>query len=172
MPESLIGRWLFALGLVVAFEVRGQEESLVRRYSVGPRFTVAPGVFIPSRGSAGFSLGLEGGYGFDLGPVIITPGLGLQGDWGSDWTVYSGLATGRLTVPLGSFGPYVEAGLGYGHVSAPLGYSAGGLAVRGGAGFIYFFSPQFALGVNVRYDTIVNTDFKGWTIGPTLLIGI
>jgi len=172
MPENSIGRWLFALGLVVAFEVRGQEESLVRRYSVGPRFTVAPGVFIPSRGSAGFSLGLEGGYGFDLGPVIITPGLGLQGDWGSDWTVYSGLATGRLTVPLGSFGPYVEAGLGYGHVSAPLGYSAGGLAVRGGAGFIYFFSPQFALGINVRYDTIVNTDFKGWTIGPTLLIGL
>jgi Outer membrane protein beta-barrel domain len=171
MPANSIVRWVFAVALVVGLEARGQEESLVRRYSVGPRFTVAPGVFIPSTGSAGFSLGLEGGYGFDLGPVIVTPGLSLLGEWSSDWTAYSGLAGGRVTVPLGSFGPFVEAGLGYGHVSGPLNYSAGGLAVRGGAGFIYFFSPQFALGLTVRYDAIIDTGFKGWTFAPTLLIG-
>src|SRR6516165_8045534 len=33
------------------------QPSLVRRYSVGPRFLIAPGVFIPSSGSAGFTLG-------------------------------------------------------------------------------------------------------------------
>jgi hypothetical protein len=171
MSTRSVVRSVFVVGLVVALEASGQEESLVRRYSVGPRFTVAPGVFIPSNGSAGFSLGLEGGYGFDLGPVIATPGLALQGNWSSDWTVYSGLAGARLTVPLGSFGPFVEAGLGYGHVSGPFNYSSGGLAVRGGAGFIHFFSPQFALGLSVRYDTIVDTPFKGWTFAPSLLIG-
>ena len=45
------------------------ETSIIRRYAVGPKFLIAPGVFIPSTGNAGFSLGVEGGYGFDLGPV-------------------------------------------------------------------------------------------------------
>jgi hypothetical protein len=79
---------------------------------VGPRFIIAPGVFIPSTGSAGFTLGIIGGYGFDLGPLILTPGLIGQGSWSSDWTVYSGLGGLRVTLPLGNFGPYVEAALG------------------------------------------------------------
>jgi hypothetical protein len=147
-----------------------RENGLVRRYSVGLRLSIAPGVFFPSTGSAGFSLGLDGGYGVDLGPVVLIPGISAQGNWSSDWTVYAGLVGARLTVPLGNFGPYVETGLGYGHVGGPLNESAGGLAVRVGGGFIYFFSPTFALGVNVRYDTIVDTGFKSWTLGPTLLL--
>jgi len=146
------------------------EPSLVRRYAVGPKFLIAPGVFIPSSGSAGFSLGVEGGYGFDLGPVILTPLISFQGNWSSDWTVYSGLGGARVTLPLGNFGPFVEAGLGYGHVGGPLNYSAGGLAVRGGAGFIVFFGQSFALGVSARYDAIVDTGFKGWTIAPILFL--
>jgi len=146
------------------------EPSLVRRYAVGPKFLIAPGVFIPSSGSAGFSLGVEGGYGFDLGPVILTPLISFQGNWSSDWTVYSGLGGARVTLPLGNDGPLVEAGLGYGHVGGPLNYSAGGLAVRGGAGFIVFFGQSFALGVSARYDAIVDTGFKGWTIAPILFL--
>jgi len=137
---------------------------------VGPRFTIAPGVFIPSSGSAGFALGVEGGYGFDLGPVIVTPGLAFQGDWSSDWNVYTGLAGVRVTFPLGNFGPFVEGALGYGHVGGPFQYSSGGLAVRGGAGFIVFFGQSFALGLLVRYDAIIDTPFKGWTIAPTILL--
>ncbi len=64
----------------------------------------------PLHGSAGFSLGLEGGYGFDLGPVIVTPVIGLQGNWGGDFTVYTGLGGLRVTLPLGTFGPFVEGG--------------------------------------------------------------
>jgi hypothetical protein len=148
------------------------EPSLVRRYAVGPRFIIAPGVFIPSTGSAGFTLGIIGGYGFDLGPLILTPGVIGQGSWSSDWTVYSGLGGLRVTLPLGNFGPYVEAALGYGHVDRkePFSYSTGGLAVRGGAGFILFFSPSFALGLGVTYDTIVDTSFKTWTIAPIILL--
>jgi hypothetical protein len=146
------------------------EPSLVRQYAVGPRLIIAPGVFIPSSGSAGFTLGIIGGYGFDLGPVILTPGVIGQGSWSSDWTVYSGLGGLRVTLPLGNFGPYVEAAIGYGHVGGPFNYSAGGLALRGGAGFIFFFSAKFALGVAVGYDTIVDTGYKSWTIAPLILL--
>ena len=144
--------------------------SLVRRYAVGPRLIFAPGVFIPSSGSAGFTLGIVGGYGFDLGPVILTPGVMAQGSWSSDWSVYTGLGGLRVTLPLGNFGPYVEGGIGYGHVGGPLGYSAGGLALRAGAGFILFFSPSFALGAGVTYDTITDTPYKSWTIAPVILL--
>jgi len=143
--------------------------SLVRRYTVGPRLILAPGVFIPSNGSAGFTLGVVGGYGFDLGPIILTPGVMLQGSWSSDWTVYSALGGLRVTLPVGNFGPYLEAGLGYGHASFR-NVSAGGLAVRGGAGFILFFSPSFALGLGVTYDTIVDTPYKTWVIAPLILL--
>lgn len=146
------------------------EPGLVRRYAVGPRFAIMPGVFIPSTGSAGFSLGLEGSYGFDLGPVIVSPGLSLQGNWGGDFTVYSGLVGARVTLPLGPFGPFIEGGIGYGHVGGPLNYSQGGLALRGGAGFIFFFSPNFAIGLAVRYDTIVDTPFHGFTFAPLILL--
>ncbi len=147
-----------------------EEISLVRRYAVGPRIIFAPGVFIPSNGSAGFALGVEGGYGFDLGPVILTPIVSFQGNWSSDWTVYTGLGGLRVTLPLGNFGPFVEGGVGYGHVGGPLGYSSGGLAVRGGAGFIIFFGERVALGISGRYDAIIDTPFKGWTIAPMLLL--
>jgi hypothetical protein len=146
------------------------QPSLVRRYSVGPRLIIAPGIFIPSTGSAGFTLGIIGGYGFDLGPVILTPGVIGQGSWSSDWNVYTGMGGLRLTLPLGNFGPYVEAALGYGHVGGPLNYSSGGLAVRGGAGFILFFSQSFALGLSVTYDTIVDTPYKSWGIAPLILL--
>jgi hypothetical protein len=146
------------------------ETSLVRRYAVGPRLTIAPGVFIPATGSAGFALGVEGAYGLDVGPIIVAPTIAFQGDWSGDWTVYSGLGGVRVTLPLGNFGPFVDFALGYGHVGGPLNYSAGGLAVRAGGGFIFFFSPSFALGLAVRYDAIVDTGFKGWIIAPTLLI--
>ncbi len=42
--------------------------SLVRQNSVGPRLIIAPGVFIPSSGSTGFTLGVVGGYGIDPAP--------------------------------------------------------------------------------------------------------
>lgn len=146
------------------------EPGPVRWYAVGPRFTISPGVFLPANGSAGFLLGVEGGYGFDLGAVILTPVVSLQGNWSSDWTVYSGLGGARVTLPLGIFGPFLEGGLGYGHVGGPLGYSSGGLALRGGAGFIVFFGRSFALGVTVRYDAVIDTPFKGWTIAPIILL--
>ena len=146
------------------------EPGLVRRYAVGPRFIIAPGVFIPSSGSAGFTLGVVGGYGFDMGPVILTPAVMAQVSWSGDWSVYTGLGGLRVTLPVGNFGPYIEGGIGYGHVGGPFDYSAGGLALRAGAGFIMFFSPSFALGVSVTYDTIVDTPYNTWIIAPLILL--
>ena len=37
-------------------------------------------------------------------------------------------------------------------------------------GFIFFFSPKFALGISVRYDQIVDTPYKGWTFAPLILL--
>lgn len=146
------------------------EPSLVRLNSVGPRLIVAPGVFIPSSGSTGFTLGVVGGYGIDTGPLILTPGVMFQGSWSSSWNVYSGLGGLRVTLPLGNFGPFIEGALGYGNVSGPLGYSKGGLEIRGGAGFIYFFSRSFALGLTMDYDTIIDTPYQTWIIAPMILL--
>ena len=94
----------------------------------------------------------------------------MQGNWGGEFTAYEALAGARVTLPLGSFGPFVEGALGYGHVSGPLDYSSGNLAWRAGVGFIFFFSPKFALGISVRYDQIVDTPYKGWTFAPLILL--
>ena len=97
------------------------------------------------------------------------PGLSRRGP---PYTTFGLPVTGRMgslrphwepTSEDGPLDPFVEAALGYGHVGGPLGYSAGGLAVRGGAGFILFFSPTFALGLSVTYDTIVDTGYKSWS---------
>ena len=55
-------------------------------------------------------------------------------------------------------------------MGGPLNYSAGGLALRAGAGFILFFSPSFALGLGVSYDTITDTPYKSWAIAPIILL--
>ncbi|MGZ5956909.1 MAG: hypothetical protein ACXWLI_00700, partial [Myxococcaceae bacterium] len=75
----------------------------------------------------------------------------------------------RVTLPLGNFGPFVEAALGYGNISA-LGYSKGGLEIRVGGGFIYFFNRSFALGLTVDYDTITDTPYQTWIFAPTILL--
>lgn len=142
--------------------------SLVRQNSVGPRLVIAPGVFIPSNGSSGFTLGVVLGYGLDLGPVIVTPAVMFQGSWASNLSIYSGLGGARVTVPIGSFGPFVEAALGYGNVSGPLNYSKGGLEIRVGGGFIYYFNRNFSLGVTVDYDTITDTPYQTWIFAPTI----
>jgi hypothetical protein len=33
-----------------------------------------------------------------------------------------------------------------------------------------FFSPSFALGVSVAYDTIIDTPYKTWIIAPLILL--
>ncbi len=146
------------------------EPSLVRQNSVGLRLVIAPGVFIPTTGSSGFTLGVVVGYGLDLGPVIVTPAVMFQGSWASNLSIYSGLGGARVTVPLGNFGPFVEAALGYGNISGPAGYNKGGLEIRVGGGFIYFFSRNFALGLTVDYDTITDTPYQTWIFAPTILL--
>jgi hypothetical protein len=146
------------------------EPSLVRQNSVGLRLVIAPGVFIPTTGSSGFTLGVVVGYGLDLGPVIVTPAVMFQGSWASNLSIYSGLGGARVTLPLGNFGPFVEAALGYGNVSGALNYSKGGLEIRVGGGFIYFFSRNFALGLTVDYDTITDTPYQTWIFAPTIVL--
>jgi hypothetical protein len=110
------------------------------------------------------------GYGLDLGPVIVTPAVMFQGSWASNLSIYSGLGGARVTVPVGNFGPFVEGALGYGQVNGPAGYSKGGLEIRVGGGFIYYFNRSFALGLTVDYDTITDTPYQTWIFAPTILL--
>src|SRR5688500_5197640 len=51
---------------------------IVVAYNTGLRFAIAPGVFIPTNGGrVGFSIAGEVRYGFELGPLILAPGVRL-----------------------------------------------------------------------------------------------
>jgi hypothetical protein len=141
---------------------------LVVYYNTGARFTVAPGVFIPLEGErVGFSLAGDFRYGFDTGPLIVAPGARVAGFFLSDARIVMGLATARVTVPLGPVGPFVLGGVGPGFVSAnervDLGYLAGG-------GFMVHFGVHVAVGAEVAYQAIRGTGFSALSVGPALLL--
>jgi hypothetical protein len=141
---------------------------IVVAYNTGFRFMVAPGVFIPIRGgNAGFSLVGDLRYGFELGPTVLAPGARVGGYFTSGPKVFIGLATLRLTIPLGPVGPYVLGGVGPGYVSEP---SETGLAYVAGGGFMVHIGWSFAIGAEATYQAITDTKFAALFIGPALLL--
>jgi hypothetical protein len=141
---------------------------IVTYYNTGARFTLAPGVFIPLEGErVGFSLAGDFRYGFDTGPLIAAPGARVAAFFLPDARVVLGLATARVTVPVGPVGPFVLGGVGPGFVSAPehvdLGYLAGG-------GFMVHFGVHVAVGAEVAYQAIRRTSFSALSVGPSLLL--
>jgi hypothetical protein len=143
---------------------------IVVAYNVGWRFSIAPGVFIPvDDGNIGFSIAGDVRYGFDLGPLVLAPGVRLAGYFPSDLTVLAGLGTLRATFPVGMFGPFVQGGVGPGWVSEP---SKAGLAWLAGGGFMVHFGTRFGFGAEASYQAITGTDFNALFIGPSFLIGL
>jgi len=142
---------------------------LVSLYNSGFQWGISPGVVF-SKGNAGFALGLYFGYGIDTGPVILVPGLRLTGFF-TDPNVYVGMPTFKLVLPIDRFAPFVEGGVGLGHVTAadndP---SKSGAALMGGGGFMLYFR-HVAFGAEATYQVITGTSFKGFGIGPILAIG-
>jgi opacity protein-like surface antigen len=106
-------------------------------------------------------------YGFDTGPVIAAPGARGAAFFLSDARVVIGLATARVTVPVGPVGPFVLGGVGTGFVSAPehvdLGYLAGG-------GLMVHFGVHVAVGAEVAYQAVRRTSFSALSVGPSLLL--
>lgn len=145
---------------------------LVDAYNVGFQWGISPGLAIVN-GKAGFAIGGRIGYGFDLGPVILVPGVRFMAYF-VDATILVPTAVAKLVIPIGAFAPFIEGGGGIASVSKPSGV---GLDVIGGGGFMYHFSDRFALGAQASYETVVaklsgtKPDFSGISFGPILAIG-
>lgn len=164
--------WLLGYGAshAAAQYVEGPSgRDVVVAYNTGLRFAVAPGVIVlPDRGEVGFSIAGDMRYGFDLKPVILAPGVRLAGYFPPRSTAALGLGTLRLTIPIGSFGPFVVGGVGPGYVSDP---SRVGLAYLAGGGFMMHFGLRFAIGVEAAYQAVTGTHFGVLSFGPSFLIG-
>ena len=144
-----------------------QDTSIVRRFERGFHLTIAPSVYFPTGGGkTGFALGLEGRYGFDLGPVILAPGAIFTSYFG-DRNVYLGAGILRVTFPVGSFGPYLEGGVGVGTITQP---SETGVLLLAGTGFMLYLGDRFGLGLSVSYEKITGTAFGAVTLGPSILL--
>jgi hypothetical protein len=142
---------------------------VVFAYNVGHRFSIAPGIFIPSNGGrVGFSIAGDYRRGYEVGPTILAPGARVSGFFPSGFVAVTALATGRLTVPVGPVGPYVMGGLGPGWVSQP---SEAGLALLGGGGLMVYIGQSFAIGAEASYLTVTGTGFHALFVGPSLLLG-
>jgi hypothetical protein len=143
------------------------KRDIVVAYNTGLRFSIAPGVFIPLHGPAGFSISGDVRYGIEIGPVIVAPGIKLAGYFPSDLTILAGFATARVTWPLGPVGPYVLGGLGPGWVSSP---SNVGLAWLAGGGLMVYIGDRFGIGAEATYQAITGTNFQALFVGPSLLL--
>lgn len=126
-------------------------------------------VLLPSGGgSAGVGAQMEGRYGFVLGPSVVAPGGELSLYWLSSRVIGTLMPTLRVTLPLGPLAPYVRGGVGAGGISNP---GEGGLALLGGGGLMIHFSERVSLGVELSYQAITGTAFRGLSISPMLSIG-
>lgn len=151
--------------------IMSEGRTLVSLYNAGFQWGVSPGVVFHD-GDAGFYLGLRLGYGLDLDTIIVVPGVRLAGYF-LDPNVYVGMPVLKVVLPIGRFAPFVEGGVGYGHVDADDASQIGsqdGLALLGGGGFMIHF-PRIAFGAEAQYQVVTGTGFKGVGVGPILAIG-
>lgn len=139
---------------------------LVHLREEGFQWGISPGVAFVN-GEAGFALSARIGYGIDLGSVILVPGIH-GSTYFTDPTVYLAMPDFKVAVPIDRFEPFIEGGVGVGHVTDP---SKTGAAFYGGGGFLIHFRP-IAFGAAVGYQTITGTKFHGIGVGPILAIGL
>jgi hypothetical protein len=143
---------------------------LVHLRESGFQWGISPGVVFVN-GDPGFALGAHVGYGFDLDSVILVPGIRLAGYF-TDPSMYLGMPDFKLAVPIDRFEPFIEGGVGVGHVSDHGTEPAKtGVALFGGGGFLIHFRP-IAFGVEANYLTITGSKFHGIGLGPILAIGL
>lgn len=139
---------------------------IVSAYNSGFHWGIAPGVVFAG-GETAFALGLRFGFGFDLGSVILVPGIGLTGIF-TNPNVFMGIPELRVVYPIDRFAPFVMGGAGVGAITGDAGKT--GLAWMAGGGFMFHFSEAFALGAFGSYTAITGTDFNGVSVGPILAI--
>lgn len=143
--------------------------ALVSAYHAGFQLGLAPGILI-GRNRTSFLFAARVGYGFDLGAVILSPGLRV-GMYFLDPNVYLGVPLMKVLFPIDRFVPFVEGGVGIGHLtkSALIPEHTGAVYLAGG-GFMLHFT-KVVLGAEAIYQTMPGTEFAGLSIGPILAIG-
>ena len=128
-----------------------------------------PVLLLPTDGGPlGGGLDLGARYGFKAGPTVLAPGGLAAGYFFSGRFVGTVMPTFRVTVPAGPLAPFVMGGLGPGWVSNP---GQGGLAMLAGGGLLVHFGRAVAIGGEVTYQKITNTEFESVAIGPSIRIG-
>lgn len=131
----------------------------------GWRFSLSPGLLIPVRGGPiTFAFGADLRYGFELGPVVLAPGVRFGARLTAKPHVYMSYATLRLTVPLGIVGPYVIAGIGGGWIGEPA------FAYLAGGGFMVHVGTRFGIGAEATLQSLIFTAHKVVAVGPQFLI--
>ena len=150
-----------------AQDAKPSRRDVVVAHNTGLRFTLAPGVIVPTNGaSAGFSLAGDVRFGIEMGPIIVAPGVRLAGYWPSGPNAYTLLGMLRVTVPVGPVGPYVLGGVGPGWVTSP---ERTDVAYVLGGGAMVHIGSRFGIGLEVTFQAITDTRFKAMFFGPSLL---
>jgi len=135
----------------------------------GLRVGLAPVLLLPTdRGPMGGGLEIDGRYGIKAGPTVIAPGGMLAGYIVSARAVGIAMPTARLTLPVGPLAPFVMGGIGGGWLGNP---AENGLALMGGGGLAVHIGRIVAIGAEISYQTITNTEFRSLAIGPVISFG-
>lgn len=164
--------WSVALALGVGLDARVARAEVpdtpAWQSNVGFVSGIGLAVLVPDEGSVGFGLEPTGRYGIPAGPVIVAPGARLGGYYVSERLIGTLMPTLRLTVPLGPLAPFGQGGIGAGGLTNP---GEGGLAWLAGGGLMIHFGGVLAIGAEVNYQGITETDYKALSIGPSIIIG-
>lgn len=148
----------------------GETESVAMAANRGLHIGLGPALLFPSRpdGPYGGGLDIEGRYGIKIASTVLAPGGLAGGYFLSGRVVALAMPTLRLTVPVGPFAPYGLGGVGVGGLTNP---GDGGIALMGGGGVMVHFGRVVAVGVELTYRTIVDTEYGGVVLGPMIAFG-
>jgi hypothetical protein len=156
-------------GVAFSANVRADEDSAAFQANRGLHWGIGPVLLIPPGDRPlGGGLDLDIRYGINANPVVIGPGARFAGYILSGDYVLIGMPTLRLTLPVGPLAPFVLGGVGPGYTSDE---KKSGAALLGGGGLMIHLGRFLGVGAEATYQTITGTDFKTFTIGPSLLIG-
>jgi hypothetical protein len=168
-PFSAVAAFLAALALAPSVHAQEERDTPSFRANRGFSLGLGPAILLPTdAGPVGGGLVLDGRYGIPAGPIIVAPGGRLAGYFISRRFVGTAMPTLRVTLPAGPLAPYLLGGVGGGGLSNP---SEGGVALMGGGGLTIHFGSVLAVGVEITYQTITNTELRSVALGPSISFG-
>lgn len=146
-----------------------ERESAAMAANRGLRFGLGPELLLPTdNGPMGGGLVLDGRYGFRAGPTVLAPGGRLGGYIISSRFAGTAMPTFRITLPVGPLAPFAVGGVGIGGLSNP---GESGLAWLGGGGLMIHFGRVLAIGAEITYQRITDTELETLGIGPSIQFG-